>query len=154
MHERLYKARQKNPNIDKEFMDEFSKIMPELLDIMLDGKEYNKHIGSKEVAMLAEKYITNNKGENIGFHWTYEEVMSAIKGMINIDSDDVEFYPGDIFVWSNVKYGDMAHITSDAGIILKYAIAELTDPDFPYYPASQRAYCWLKKHIEESERQE
>ena len=33
------------------------------------------------------------------------------------------------------------------------AISELTDPDFPYYPASQRAYCWLRKHVEEEEKE-
>ena len=152
MYEKLMKTRKEHPDFDKKMVDIFAKKMPELLAIIIEGEDYNKHLGSKDVAMLAGEYITNNKGENIGFHWTYEEVLSAIKGLIDINSEDVEFYPGDIFVWANVKYGDMAHIISDAGIILKYAISELTDPDFPYYPASQRAYCWLKKHIEEKEK--
>ena len=150
MHERLKKIRQEQPNFDKKMVDIFAKNMPKLLLVMIDGEEYDKHIGTKEVAMLAKEYITNNKGENIGFHWTYEEVTNAVKNYINME--DVEFYPCDIFVWANVKYGDMSHITVDTATILKYAIAELTDPDFPYYPASQRAYCWLKKHVEEDEK--
>ena len=152
MYDKLAKIRKENPNFDKKMVDIFARKMPKLLAVIIDGEEYNNHIGTKDVAELAAEYITNNKGENIGFHWSYDEVMSAIKGLVDINSDDVEFYPNDIFVWSNVKYGDLSSITSDAGIILKYAIAELTDPDFPYYPSSQRAYCWLKKHIEEDEK--
>lgn len=154
MYDKLMKIRKENPNFDKKMVDIFARKMPELLAVIIDGEEYNNHIGSKDVAELASKYITNNKGENIGFHWSYDEVLSAIKGLIDINSDEVEFYPGDIYVWANVKYGDMAHITPDGGVILKYAIAELTDPDFPYYPASQRAYCWLKKHVEQNEKSE
>lgn len=149
MHERLIKIRQENPNFDKKMVDIFAKNMPELLLVMIDGEEYDKHIGTKEVAMLAEKYITNNKGEHIGFKWTYDDVLSVAKSYINID--DAEFYPCDLFVWANVKYGDMSHIINDAGSIIKYTISELTDEDFPFYPASQRAYCWLKKHIENDE---
>ena len=152
MHERLKKIRQEKPDFDKKMVDIFAKNMPKLLLVMIDGEEYDKHIGSKEVALLAKDYITNNKGESIGFHWSYEEVTNAVKGMI--DFDNVEYYPCDLFVWANVKYGDMSHITTDSMAIIKYAISELTDPDFPYYPASQRAYCWLKKHVEEEERKE
>ena len=146
---RLYKIRKDNPEFDKELVDEFEKKMPDLLEIMIDGKEYNKHIGTKEVAMLAEPYITNNKGEHIGFHWDYDNLVSAAKSYV--DFDNVEFFPCDLFVWANVKYGDMQHITTDTATIIKYSIAELTDSDFPFYPASQRAYQWLKKHIENDE---
>ena len=146
MHERLIQVRKEHSDFDKNLVDNFAKRMPKLLNIMIDGELYDNHIGSKEVAMLAEPYITNNKGEHIGFHWDYETVQSALKSYI--DLDDAEFYLGDAFVWANVKYGDMAHITSDTGTILKYALSELSDKDFPYYPASERAYCWLKKHIE------
>lgn len=146
MHERLIKVRKENPDFDKKLVDSFARKMPNLLSIMIDGEMYENHIGSKEVAMLAEPYITNNKNEKIGFHWDYETIQSAIKNYV--DLDDTEFYLGDIFVWANVKYGDMAHITSDTSTILKYSLSELMDKDFPYYPASQRAYCWLKKHIE------
>ena len=146
MNERLKRIRQENPDFDKKFVDKFAERMPDLLNIMLDGEEYDCHIGTKEVAMLAEQFITDNKDRKIGFHWTYDEVISTIKNFNNLD--DAEFYPCDIFVWANVKYGDMSHITSDAGTILKYAISELTDSDFPFYPASQRAYHWLKRHIE------
>ena len=146
MSERLIKIRQKYPNFDRELVDDFDKKMPELLEVMIDGKEYDCHIGSKEVAMLAQPYIENHKGEHIGFHWAYDDVITAVKSYINFDN--VDFYEGDIFVWANVKYGDMAHITGDTATILKYAIAELTDSDFPYYDASKRAYYWLKKHVE------
>ncbi len=146
MHERLIKIRQENPNFDKKMVDIFAKNMPELLLVMIDGEEYDKHIGTKDVAMLAEPFITDSKGEPIGFKWTYDDVMGVAKNYINID--DAEFYPCDLFVWANVKYGDMSHIINDAGSIIKYAISELTDEDFPFYPASQRAYCWLKKHLE------
>ena len=146
---RLYKIRQENSNFDKQMVDEFAKRMPKLLDVLIDGMEYDKHIGSKEVAMLAEPFITNNKGEHIGFKWTYDEVISVAKSYV--DFDKVDFYEYDLFVWANVKYGDMQHITTDAGTIIRYAISELTDADYPFYPASQRAYCWLKKHIEHEE---
>ena len=149
MHERLIKIRQENPNFDKKMVDIFAKNMPDLLLVMIDGEEYNKHIGTKEVAMLAEPYIKNNKGENIGFHWDYDSVINTVKNFT--DMNQAEFTPCDIFVWANVKYGDMGHFVADANTILRYAVAELTDGDFPFYPASQRAYCWLKKHIENEE---
>ena len=146
MHERLTKIRKENPNFDREMVDVFAKRMPELLNIMIEGKQYDNHIGTKNIAMLAEPYIKNADGKAIGFKWTYDDIINTVKNYI--DLDEQEFYPCDIWVWANVKYGDMSHITTDASTILKYAIAELTDDDFPFYPASQRAYCWLKKHIE------
>lgn len=146
MHEKLQKIRQENPNFDKKLVNMFANAMPDLLSILIDGSEYDNHIGSKDVAMLAEKYITNNKGEKIGFHWDYETVVNTVRNYVNLD--DMDFYPCDIWVWANVKYGDMGHIINDMGTIIKYAIAELTDADYPFSAASQRAYCWLKKHIE------
>ena len=149
MNERLYKIRKEDSNFDKKLVDMFAKSMPMLLSILIDGNEYDKHIGSREVAILAERYITNDKGEHIGFHWDYDSVMSAVKNYVTMD--DMDFYPCDIWVWANVKYGDMQHITTDTSTIIKYALAELTDSDFPFYHASHRAYCWLKKHIENEE---
>ena len=149
MHERLRKIRQENPNFDRELVDTFADNMGDLLLVIIDGKEYDKHIGTREVAMLAEPYIKNHKGENIGFHWDYDSVINTVKNYVNMDEQD--FTPCDIFVWANVKYGDMGHLVNDSGTILKYAISELTDKDFPYYPPSQRAYCWLKKQVENYE---
>ena len=148
MFEKLKRIRQENPNFDKQLVNIFAKSMPDLLNIMIDGDKYDCHIGSKDVAKLAEQFITNNKGEKIGFHWSYDELMQDVSNFIKID--DMDFYPCDIWVWANVKYGDMQHLADDR-TILKYAISELTDSDFPFYPASQRAYYWLKKHIEKEE---
>lgn len=146
MFEKLNKIRKDNPNFDKELVNTFAQTMPKLLDVLIEGKIYDCHIGTKEIALLAEPYIKNNKGEHIGFTWDYDEVISKAKNYIDFDKQ--EFYEYDLWVWANVKYGDMGHITTDSGTIIKYAIAELSDDDFPFYPASQRAYCWLKKHIE------
>ena len=51
MNERLKRIRQENPDFDKKFVDKFAERMPDLLNIMLDGEEYDCHIGTKEVAM-------------------------------------------------------------------------------------------------------
>ena len=146
MHEKLNKVRQQNSNFDRELVDNFAKIMPNLLNILIDGFLYDFHIGTKVTAILAEPYITNNKGEHIGFHFDYETVIGQVKNFVNLN--DTEFYPADIWTWSNVKYGDMQHLTGDEKLIINYALSELLDNDFPFYPSSQRAYCWLKKHIE------
>jgi hypothetical protein len=146
MHEKLNKVRKENPNFDRELVNSFAKNMPDLLSILIDGSMYDNHIGSKDVAMLAEQFITDDKGEHIGFRWDYETIINTAKNYI--DLNETEFYPTDLWVWANVKYGDMSHITTDTQTIIRYAIAELSDDDFPFYPASQRAYCWLKKHIE------
>ena len=150
MHDKLRKIRAEMPEFDKKMVDMFAKNMPDLLMVLIDGEKYNNHIGSKEVAELAKDYITDSKGGYIGFHWSYDEVMNAVKGYV--DFEKVDFYPCDLWVWANVKYADMVNIISDSMAILKYAISDLQDPDFPFYPASQRAYCWLKKHVAESER--
>ena len=149
MHEKLNKVRKENPNFDRELVDNFAKIMPDLLTILIDGYMYDNHIGTKETAMLAEEYITNNKGEKVGLHWGYDEVLNTASNFVNLNETD--FYPADLWVWANVKYGDMAHIINDSSLIIKYAISELKDKDFPFYDASQRAYCWLKKHIQNKE---
>lgn len=146
MHEKLNKIRQENPNFDRELVNSFAKNMPELLSILIDGKMYDNHIGSKDVAMLADEYITDEKGNHFGFYWDYETVINAVKNFV--DLNETEFYPADIFVWANVKYADFLGTGANTETILKYALNELTDADFPFYPASQRAYCWLKKHIE------
>lgn len=151
MFEKLKRIRQENPDFDKQMVNMFAKSMPKLLAILIDGEKYDNHIGSKDVAKLAEPFITNNKGENIGFKWKYEDVIDIANKYINLD--ETEFYPTDLYVWANVKYGDMSHITNDYNTIIKYAISELMDDDFPFYPASQRAFCWLKKHIELSEQE-
>ncbi len=71
----------------------------------MDGQEYECHIGSKDVADLAMEYIKNNRGEVIGRHWTLEQVLNIAKNYINIENE--EFYDYDLFVWANVKYGDI-----------------------------------------------
>ena len=146
MHEKLNKIRQENPNFDRELVNSFAKNMPELLSILIDGKMYDNHIGSKDVAMLADQYITDEKGNHFGFYWDYETVINAVKNFV--DLNETEFYPADIFVWANVKYADFLGTGANTETILKYALNELTDADFPFYPASQRAYHWLKRHIE------
>lgn len=149
MSEKLNKIRKQNPHFDEEFVDYFSKIMPKLSEVMFEGCLYDNHIGSKEIAVLAEPYIKNEKDEHIGFKWGYDEVLNFARNFINLS--EAPFYPEDLWVWANVKYGDMGHIINDTPTIIRYAISELTDDDFPFYDASQRAYYWLKKHIEKSE---
>lgn len=148
MLERLNKVRKENPRFDTELVNYFGNVMPELLEVYIDGFLFDCHIGSKEVARLAEQFIKNNKGENIGFRWSFDEVINAVQNYVNLE--ETEFYPEDIWVWTNVKYGDMGHIIADTPTILRIALSELTDDDYPFSDASQRAYCWLKKHIAKS----
>ena len=147
MIEKLNKIRKENPDFDENFINKLGKKNPDLLNIIIDGELYNDHIGSKDVALLAEKFITNYKGSYIGFHIDYETVINTARNFSELN--DAEFYPTDLWVWANVKYGDLGHIIPDTSHIIRIAISELTDEDFPFYPASQRAYCWLKKHIEQ-----
>lgn len=155
MHEKLNKVRQQNPNFDRELVDSFAKLMPKLLSILIDGCLYDCHIGTKDTALLAEDFIKNAKGEKIGFHFDYDEVLNYAKR--KVDLNETEYYPADIWAWSNVKYGDLEDVLKDLEqdkkekIILDYALAELNDLDFPFYSASSRPYYWLKKNIENSE---
>lgn len=151
MHERLNKVRQQNPEFDRELVDNFAKIMPKLLSVMIDQYLYDSHIGSRDVAMLVEPYIKNNKGEQIGFHFDYDTVINFVKQKVNLNNTD--FYPNDIFTFANITFGDMGHLTNDEGLIITYALESLMDTDFPFYPASQRSFRWLKKHIELEEKQ-
>jgi len=149
MYEKLNKIRQEKPSFDRDLVNNFAKTMPKLFNIMIDGYMYNNHIGSKDVALLAQKYITNNKGENIGFKFNYDDIVDIAKNYTNLQ--DSEYYPTDLWVWANVKYGDIGHIINDPQSITRAAISDLEDEDFPYFEASQRAYCWLKKHISNDE---
>ena len=155
MHEKLNKVRQQNPNFDKELVDSFAKTMPNLLNILIDGCLYDFHIGSKDTALMAEEFIKNSKDEKIGFYFDYDDVLNYTKRKVNLN--ETEYYPSDIWTWANVKYGDMIDILKGLDkdqkeqIILDYALAELNDPDFPFYSASSRPYFWLKKNIENHE---
>ena len=151
MHEKLNKVRQQNPNFDKELVDSFAKLMPKLLSILIDGCLYENHIGTRDTALLAENYIKDNKGKIIGFHFDYDTVLEHTKKYV--DLNETEFYPTDVWVWSNVIYGDMGHLTGDEKLILNYALEGLMDKDFPFYSASSRPYFWLKKNIENDEQQ-
>ena len=46
MTDRLYKIRKEDPNFDKKLVDIFAKSMPKLLTMLIEGNEYDKHIGS------------------------------------------------------------------------------------------------------------
>ena len=153
MIEKLNKIRMESPNFDKELVNNFANNMPDLLSILIDGKMYDNHIGSKDVALLAQKYITNDKDEHIGFKWDYETIINTVKTFVDIDK--MPFYPCDIWVWANVKYGDMSELKEELkhSTIVEYAISELLDTDYPFYDASQRPYYWLKAHIQKSERE-
>ena len=146
MLEKLNKVRKEHENFDRQLVDNFAKVMPDLLSIMIDGYLYGQHIGTKEGAILAEQFITDNKGNHVGFYFYYYTVINHIKNYA--DLNETVFYPTDAWVWANVKYGDMAHLTKDEKFIIDYAYAELTDTDYPFYDASKRPYFWLKKHIE------
>ena len=146
MSEKLKKIRKQNPQFNEEFVNYFSKIMPELSEVMFEGYLYDNHIGTKEVAMLAEQFITDEKGNHIGFYWDYDTAIDAAKNFV--DLNETEYYPADVWVWLNVKYADFLGTGANTETIIKYALNELSDSDFPFYPASQKAYCWLKKHIE------
>ena len=152
MLERLNKVRKENPQFDTEMVNHFAKAMPDLLDVMLDGYLYDNHIGSKEVAKLAEKFIVNDKGQHIGFNIDYDTVINVAKRYIDINQAD--FYPCDLFVFSNIQFGDMANLLESMReedkivFIIRYSISALSDEDFPFFSASSRAYFWLKKNIE------
>ena len=149
MSEKLKKIRKQNPQFNEEFVNYFAKIMPELSEVMFEGYLYDNHIGTKEVAMLAEQFITDEKGNHIGFYWDYETAIDAAKNFV--DLNETEYYPADVWVWLNVKYADFLGTGANTETVIKYALNELSDLDFPFYPASQKAYCWLKKHIETNE---
>ena len=83
----------------------------------------------------------------------YSDSIEVLESLKDVNIEDEEFYDYDLYVWANVKYGDIGHITSDSSTIIKYAIAELKDDDFPYFRASERAYRWLKKHVENEEKE-
>ena len=151
MHERISKIRQENPNFDKKLVDIFAEKMPKLMLLMIEGEEYDCHIGSKEVAELGKEFIVNKKGEHIGFHWECDEVERVANNYIKFS--DMDFYEYDLWLWANVKYGEHGHIESDGPSIIKMAIADLCSKNFPYYNPSHIAYKWLKKHIENEEKE-
>lgn len=147
MFEKLKKIRQENPNIDRDFMNTLAKTMPKLLEVMLDGYLYKNHIGTKDVAMLAEPYIKNSENEQIGFKWGFNDVLNYAEKYVDFKDKDIEFTPYDVFVWANVMYGDISDITTDISSIVDHTINDLLDYDYPYYDASHKAYCWLKQHV-------
>lgn len=141
MHERLTKVRRENPDFDRKMVDKFADTMPDLMSVYIDGTLYDNHVGSKDVALLAEPYIVDEDGNKIGFRWTYDEVMSAVDNIVDFDKED--FYKADVYAWVNIRYGDLSNIETDSKII-EIALSELSDKDFPYFPSSQRAYQWIK----------
>nr|DAL34574.1 MAG TPA_asm: hypothetical protein [Caudoviricetes sp.] len=50
MKERIQKIRAEHPDFDKKMVDMFAESMPKLMLVLMDGQEYECHIGSKDVA--------------------------------------------------------------------------------------------------------
>ena len=154
MYDLIQKIKKENPEFIEKSFNIFAKKMPKLLLIMYDGEKFDNHIGTEEVAMLAEPYIKNKNDEHIGFKWKYDDVMSYAKRYVNFDDEEIEFTSYDVFVWSNVMYGDLSDITTEASSIIKHTINSLLDYDYPYFDPSHKPYCWLKKHVENEEKEE
>ena len=147
--EKYNQLKAENPNIDKEMIETFIEEMPEEAIMLFDKMMYGCHIVDDEIAEKAMNYIKNNKGEVIGQKWKGEDVLKIAKDYIVID--DENFYPLDLIVWSNVKYGDYSHITTEPSYIIRMAISDLKDSDFPYYPSDERAYHWAKEQFKKAE---
>ena len=117
---------------------EFAKKMYEI--------EYGKHIWCEEMYKDGLSYITDNKGNEIEL-WNIKDIKEIASEYIDID--DEKFYSYDLYLWANVKKADLKGIEDSASKIIKYAISDLQDKDFPFYPADEKAYRWVEAHEKE-----
>lgn len=134
-----------NPEFAKELVKEWRDDMPEQYAKKMYQERYGCHITSPEMYEKGLSFITDNKGEKITF-WSVDEVKKIARDYVNLDEQD--FYDHDIALWANVKKGDYGSFISDASRIIRIALADLMDADYPHGDASERAYKWVECHIE------
>lgn len=144
----LYNDLKKNNlQIDKDMVMTFFERMPEEAMTVLTEMQYGKHIVNREFYNRAIKYIKDYKGNPINT-WTVSDVMSIADKYINID--DEPYYNYDLAFQANARKGDYGHIVVDSATIIRLAIADLSDKDYIYGEADERAYemakCLIEKH--------
>jgi len=137
-----------NPDFAKKLVKEWRDKMPENYAKTMYVEKWGCHITSPEMYEKGLSYITDNKKEKISF-WTIEEVKKIARDYINIDDQD--FYDHDLALQSNIKKGDYGSFMTDASKIIRAAIADLTDEDYPWGDPSERAYKWVEAHIKEEQ---
>ncbi len=133
--------KKENLNLDNDMVMMFLENMPKEAKETLEIMQYGKHIISKSLYEEALRHIKDKSGNSI-VPWSLQDVMKIASNYINID--DEKFFDYDLALWANVKRGDYGHIEKEPSKIIEIAIADLKDKDFPYYDASERAYCWAE----------
>lgn len=143
----LYEEMKKeNMNLDRDMVMTFLQEMPCEAKETLETMRYGKHIVRKSMYEEAVKLIRDNNDNPI-VPWSPNDVLKIAANYINIE--DEPFFELDLALWANVKRGDYGHIESEPSKIVRIAISDLCDKDYPHGDPSERAYCWAKSAIEE-----
>lgn len=140
-----HELKMENPNYDSEMVEHFKEKMPYEFAKMMYHEKYGCHILEEEDYLEGISYITDNKDNKIEM-WKPEDIKKIASNFITIEDEKFKEY--DLYLWANVKKADTYGIESDPVKIIKMAIADLKDKDFPYYPPEERAYKWLEAHRE------
>lgn len=121
----------------KDMRDGFAKKMYQI--------RYGCHIFDEHEYEEGTSYITDNKENKITL-WPIEDIKKIASNYITIEDEKFKEY--DLYLWANVKKADVYGIESDPVKIIKMAIADLKDKDYPYFQPEERAYKWLEAHRE------
>lgn len=132
---------EKNKDNMADFVIEMYELYPDEVEKMIDELYNGCHIHDEQLYEQGLEYIKNVKGEYIDT-WSVEDIKKVASNHIELDKQEFTVY--DLALWANVKKGDYGNIETEATKIIKMAIQDLKDKDFPYFEPSERAYRWLK----------
>lgn len=151
LREKVKHIIEKNKDNMTDFVVDMYELYPDEVERMIDELYNGCHIRDKKMYEEGLEFIKNAKGDEID-PWNIEDIKKVASNYIELDEQ--EFTELDLAMWVNVKKGDYGNLESETTKIIKMAIQDLTDKDFPYFDPSERAYKWVKAHIRKAKEKE
>ena len=135
----------KDSDFNKKLVMEWRNDMRDSFAKKMYQIRYGCHVFDENEYKEGISYITDNKDNKIEL-WSTSDIKKIASNYITIEDEKFKEY--DLYLWANIKKGDTYGIESDPVKIIKMAIGDLKDKDFPYFPPEERAYRWLEAHRE------
>lgn len=139
-----------DPDFAKKLVKKWRDTMPLQYCKEMQMAKWGSHIISKNFYDTGLQFIKDNNGKPIE-PWTVEDILKVAKNYINID--DEPYYELDLAMQTNILKGDVFPIVKEPEKVVLIAIEFLSDEDYPFSDASERAYKWVECHLDKQQKE-
>lgn len=144
----FWELSKEDPDFAKELIKDWRDKMPNQYIKAMHIAKWGRHIVSKDFYERGLSFINYNNNPIEPF--AIGDILNIAKKYIHIEEEP--FYDYDLAMMTNILKGDAYNIISDIEQIVLLAIAFLSDTDYPFGDASERAYNWVECHIKNEEK--